>query len=257
MLREATSCDVAARHLVAARVARRAGSELPASCRPTDRDSALAIQRRVGELLGEPIAGWKCALPNTDRIIVAPLYASVVGIASPWRVSVRGPAAQVEPEIALVLGRDLPPRDQPYANAEIRDAVAEVRLAIELLGCRYAAPDRVDFLELLADGLFNAGVFIGPEVPGGLNCNLAAFRVRIDVQGSPVQEFDGRHPDGHPVKALHWLANFLSSRNEGLRAGQAVITGSYAGVLEMPLDTPIHIAFGELGSLSVQLAPEE
>src|SRR4051812_35365405 len=45
------SCDVAARHLVAARIARRAGSELPSSCRPTDRDSALAIQRRVGELL--------------------------------------------------------------------------------------------------------------------------------------------------------------------------------------------------------------
>ena len=256
MLRE-LSCDVAARHLVAARIARRAGSELPSSCRPTDRDSALAIQRRVGELLGEPIAGWKCALPNADRIIVAPIYASAVGIASPWRVSVRTPAARVEPEIALVLGRDLPAREQPYAEAEIRDAVAEVRLAIELLGCRYAAPERADFLELLADGLYNTGVFIGPEVTGGLDCNLSAFRVRIDVLGSPVQEFDGRHPDGHPLRALHWLANFFSARNEGLSAGQAVITGSYAGVLEVPLDTPIRIAFGELGSLSIQLSPEE
>ena len=47
----ATQRDVAARHLLAARRARQPGPRLPESCRPTELEDALAIQRRVQELL--------------------------------------------------------------------------------------------------------------------------------------------------------------------------------------------------------------
>jgi 2-keto-4-pentenoate hydratase len=36
-----------------------------------------------------------------------------------------------------------------------------------------------------------------------------------------------------------------------------VITGSYAGVLEVPSDARLRIEFGELGSIAVQLSAEE
>ena len=50
---------------------------------------------------------------------------------------------------------------------------------------------------------------------------------------------DGHHPDRHPLRPLVWLANFLSAREEigGLKAGQIVTTGSYAGALEVPAAT--------------------
>jgi hypothetical protein len=37
------------------------------ACRPAGIDDALTIQRRVAELLGEPIGGWKCSLPNPQQ----------------------------------------------------------------------------------------------------------------------------------------------------------------------------------------------
>jgi 2-keto-4-pentenoate hydratase len=65
---------------------------------------------------------------------------------------------------------------------------------------------------------------------------------------------DGKHPDGHPLRPLYWLINYLAERGEPLRAGQIVTTGSYAGVLEVPLDTPLTFKYGDFGSLSLTLA---
>jgi 2-keto-4-pentenoate hydratase len=35
--------------------------------------------------------------------------------------------------------------------------------------------------------------------------------------------------------------------------GQVVTTGSYAGAIEVPLGQPLTVAFGDLGSISVEL----
>ena len=67
-----------------------------------------------------------------------------------------------------------------------------------------------------------------------------------------VFERNVRHPNGHPLAPLVWLANFLSARKETLKAGQIVTTGSYAGIVQVPIDTPITVEFGGVGSLSVQ-----
>jgi len=68
--------DAAARQLVAARLARRPGARLAESCRPRDIETALAIRRRVGELLHFDVGGWKCSLPMPDKaVFMAPIYA--------------------------------------------------------------------------------------------------------------------------------------------------------------------------------------
>ena len=64
---------------------------------------------------------------------------------------------------------------------------------------------------------------------------------------------DGRHGDGHPLRPLYWLANFLAGRDEGLRAGQVVTTGSYAGAIEVPVGTPLTVTFGDLGKIEIEL----
>jgi len=47
------------------------------------------------------------------------------------------------------------------------------------------------------------------------------------------------------------LAEFLRSRGQGLVAGQAVITGSFAGVFEVPLNTPVTLEYVGLGTMQV------
>jgi 2-keto-4-pentenoate hydratase len=248
------STEAAAQYLVAARRARRPGDRLPESNRPHDCESALAIQHRVSELLGESIGGWKAAIPAQDKISVGPICASDIYRASPCPVRPSKGSARIEPEIAFVLGQDLGPRGTPYTEAEIRAAISETRLTLEVLGGRYADPENVPFPEKLADAMNNQALFVGPVVPHALDQKLDAFPLTIDGPAGLHLTRAGVHPSGHPLAPLYWLANFLSGRGEGLKAGQIVTAGSYCGVLELPLGAPLRIAFDGLGILSVVLA---
>ena len=248
-----TATTEAAAFLLNARRSRKAGERIPEACRPADAAAAIAIQRRVTELLGIPIGGWKCSVPTAQRpVIMAPIYATTIAVGSPCPILPIGGMARVEPEVAFVLGRDLPPRDQPYTEAEIRSAIREPRLVLELIGPRYADPTAASFPELLADGIANQGLYVGPAVPGALDKTLDVIPISIDAAGQDPHAVAGKHPDGHPLLPLLWLANYLAQHDTGLHAGQIVTTGSYCGVVDVPLDTPLTVRFGELGTLSVR-----
>ncbi len=168
--------DAAAKLLVAARVSGHPGPRLPESCRPADLDGALAIQRRTVALLKQAIGGWKCSLPPApERINAAPILAPTIFRASPCAITATGASARIEPEVAFVLGRDLPSRATPYPEGEVRGAIGETRLVLELLGTRYADPAAVDWLEMMADCVQNQGLFVGPVLADGPDAPLAGF----------------------------------------------------------------------------------
>ena len=246
--------EAAAQFLAAARRTGKPGGRLPEDIRPRDLESALAIQRRVVALLGQAIGGWKCAVPNDVRALnLAPIFASTIVRRSPCAIAASGPIARIEPEVAFVMDRDLPKRNTPYTEAEIRAAVGEPRLVLELLGTRYADPAAAGWPEMMADFVQNQGLFVGPLVPGGLHAALESFPVTIRTPAGALSTHDGRHGDGHPLRPLYWLANFLAGRDEGLRAGQVVTTGSYAGAIDVPIGTPLTVTFGDLGQIEIEL----
>ena len=249
--------DEAARHLLAARRARQPGPRLPDACRPSDLEDALAIQRRVQELLGVATGGWKCSVPAAERAIsCAAIFAPTITRTSPCPALAHGGIVRIEPEVAFVLGRDLPPRAVPYSEDEVRAAIAETRLVLELLDSRYADPAAATFPELLADQVSNQGLFVGPALRDALSLPLEAFAIVVAGPEGTLHRREGRHPDGHPLRPLVWLANFLvAGRAEvgGLKTGQIVTTGSYAGALEVPVATPLSVQFGDLGEISVEL----
>ena len=246
--------EAAARVLYDARTRGRPLAALPAECRPANVDDALAIQRRVGELVAQPVGGWKCSVPTAARpVAAAPIFAPTIHSASPWPVPGGGPLAKVEPEIAFVLARDLPARATPYGDDEIRAAVREARLVLELIGARYVDPAAVTYPELLADGIANRGLYVGPVLPDPWTRALEAFPIAVTRGGAAFATRDGKHPDGHPLRPLYWLANYLAARGDPLRAGQVVTTGSYCGVVEVPVGEPLAFAYGDLGTLAVTL----
>ncbi|MDY7575188.1 fumarylacetoacetate hydrolase family protein [Actimicrobium sp. CCI2.3] len=238
--------ELAATELVARRRTRRQGAALAEGYRPTDVAAALAIQRAVTRQLAADIGGWKCALPSPGKLVLAPIYREAIHTASPCPVRVRDGILRVEPELAYVLARDLPARDQPYTPADVDCAIARTHLALELLESRYTDHHAVSFIDNLADALVNQGLFLGPVVDDDADCGELALQV--GNANSPLQ---GRHPDGNPRLPLYWLAEYLRSQGEGLRAGQVVITGSYAGSLPLPLASEVRIRYGALGTLSV------
>lgn len=244
--------DQAARLLVAARRSYTPGPCLPEACRPTDTDGALAIQNRVLELLGETVGGWKCGVPNANTgPIVAAIPASAILRSLPCTVP--GAKGLIEPEIAFVMGRDLPARATPYSDAEIRAAIAESRLVLELITTRYADKASATLPEILADSFNNHGLLIGPAIPGALDQSLEQLHVTIKTASGALFDKVHPHPSGHPMKSFTWLVHFLNGRGEGLKAGQIVTTGSYAGIVEAPLGVPIHVQLNGLGELDVEL----
>lgn len=247
----------------------RPGPRLPASCRPTDFDAALRIQSAVTAQLNEAIGAWKCGTPAPDKIVLAPIHRGTVCRTSPCAAFARQVdgrmQVKVEPELAFVLGRDLPPRDTPYAWADVDAAIAHTHLALELIDNRFDEDADASFIEKLADGLVNQGLFIGPEVDGERARGAEHIALTI-TQAGPAsrqtpQHIEGRHPNREPREPLYWLAEFLRSRGDGLRAGQAVITGSYAGSFWLPVNEPIRIDYadgaGALGTLAVQFKARE
>jgi 2-keto-4-pentenoate hydratase len=245
----------AAELLVAARRSSTPGPCLPEACRPADTEGALAIQDRVLQLLGETVGGWKCGVPSAHTgPIIAPIPASAILRSLPCAVP--GNKGLIEPEIAFVIGSDLPARAVPYSDDEIRAAIAEARLVLELITTRYADKPSATLPEILADAFNNHGLLIGPVIPAIWDQSLEKLHVTIKAPDTTLFDKVHPHPSGHPWKAISWLVRFLNERGGGLKAGQIVTTGSYAGIVEAPLGVPIHVQLGALGTLDVELITE-
>ncbi len=250
-----TPVELAARDLAERRRAGRRGPRIPEDARPVDVATALALQDRVAAELGDRVDGWKCALPTAERTIVAPLFASTLRRSSPCPVETRGDTLPIEPEIAFVLARDLPPRPTPYTHAEVRAAIGATHVVLELMDNRYETPASIPFPELLADFANNQGLFVGPQVAHAFEQRLERFPLEVRTPDAALLARDGAHPDGDPLRPLAWLANFLPTRGRHLRAGEIVTTGSYAGAIDVPLGVPLTVRFGDLGTLTVEFIP--
>lgn len=235
--------------LVAARQAGQAGKRMPEAIRPTDSDAAFTIQEGVTAKLGLEVGGWKCLLPFADKVIAAPIY--TVNIKSD-HYAVKSVSAAAEPEIAIVVGQDLPPKSTPYTEEEIKAAIKEFRLVLEMLGSRYTHPADCTQNELLADGLQNDGMVVGPVIDQPFDKNLSQFPLILSSAQGEIASFQGKHPNQHPFPPFAWLVNFLNTRGTGLKAGQIVTTGSYAGVVHAPVNIPLQFKYGDLGVLKIE-----
>lgn len=252
-----TPTQQAAQLLISRRLTGTQGDRLPETCRPRDLDAALAIQAAVSSAWcaqqDDSIGGWKCLLPPEGKLVVGPIYTSTINTVPPVALWAPTGAARIEPELAFVLGRDLPPRATAYSDAEVDNAIARTHMALELIHSRYSDPASASFPEMLADGLVNQGLFIGPAVDSHLAAAASSFAIQVE-HGTAVAEHAGAHPNGNPRAPLYWLVEFLRSRGQSLVAGQVFITGSYAGVLEVPLDQPVTIRYAGLGEMTVEFS---
>lgn len=243
--------DSAARELLKLWESNSFGPRLPLSLRPNTPMEGWRVQRRVSALRVRPIVGWKCGLPREDRWVAAALH-DALSSGAEVKVPVRteGATVGVEPEWAFVLRRDLPPRAEPYGPDEIDAAIGGVHLAIEVVGCRYANPAEANGPELMADGLWHRALVVGPQIPYPPPASLT---VTVDIEGQDLIHCQAKHVDADARRPLRWLAEFLRQQGMGLDAGQFVITGSLAGVIELPCGRPVALRYGDLGAVSLTL----
>jgi 2-keto-4-pentenoate hydratase len=241
----------AATELAARRNSGQPGPRLPESLRPLELEDAWQVQLAVTRGLGQAVGGWKASPPSPGKLVAAPIYQPTLSRAATCAVPFPAGASAVvvEPELAFVLANDLPPRAQPYTEVEVDAAIGAVHAALEICASRYTEHSSLPFPELLADGIVNNGLWLGPELGGP---DVSAFELTWQVAGETAQTAEATHPNGDPRTPLYWLANFLRERGVGLLAGQAVITGSYAGVLTLPFGKRTHFDYAGLARFDVE-----
>ncbi|HTO47151.1 MAG TPA: fumarylacetoacetate hydrolase family protein [Burkholderiales bacterium] len=226
--------EAAAAFLAEARCARTRMSGLPPELRPADVATAYRVQDALHAALADAglgaLAGYKigCTTPVMQQylkidhpcaggVLAARVYRDAARLRHGAFVRVG-----VECEIAVLLGRDLPPRERPYAPADVAPAVEACAAGIEIVDDRWVDYRAVDTPTLVADDFFNSGCVLGPLRPFDAARDLAAVRGAMSVNGREVGRGTGTDALGSPLNALAWLA----STRDGLRAGEFVLTGS-------------------------------
>lgn len=168
---------------------------------------------------------------------------------------------QIEPEIGIVMGGDLPARADgaPHSVEAAWAAAEEVVLCVECCGCRGtpAAKAATTLLGGFADTLSSGGVVLGPRLAAaGLRAEALRCATSLRVNGEAVVEGSGsRAPGGGPAEALTWLANHLNSRGLALRRGQLVATGQTCVTTRFAVGDRVEASFAGLGRLEMTIAP--
>ena len=132
-----------ARLLAALRRDGRQQSGLAAALVPPDKATAYRVAGLVAEELGWPVLGWKIAAMKeemqkalrTDQPIYGRVFFARETPASFVHAKLASPIPEVEYQARL--GIDLPPRDKPYSQDEVTDAVASLHPGLELAECRF------------------------------------------------------------------------------------------------------------------------
>lgn len=238
-------------------------AELPEAVRPKTPQEGYACQealvRKLIQHYGGHGIGYKIACTNVTAQrqlnVDGPFYGRMMSafcFDSPARID----AGQffmrvVEAEFAFLMARGLAPRPTPYSVEEIAGAVEGVLPGIEIVDSRFDDWTTIGAPSLIADNACHAAWVKGRLTANWRGIDLAKQTVRLEANGALHREGNGKAVLGHPLNALAWLANQLSSQGRGLEAGQYVTTGVTMEVYMGQRGDRIRADFGPLGQVDL------
>jgi 2-oxo-hept-3-ene-1,7-dioate hydratase len=162
---------------------------------------------------------------------------------------------RIEVELAFVLASPL--RGPAVTVFDVLDATAYVIPALELIDARIEILDRNTgaprkVFDTIADNAANAGVILGgrPVRPGSVDLRWASALLYkngvIEESGVAAAVLN------NPANGIAWLANKLAPFDEGLQAGEIVLSGSFTRPVAAVSGDVFHADYGPLGSIAVR-----
>ncbi len=223
---------------------------------PADAAAGYAVQRQVADRLRAiPPAGFKIGATTRQMQAYLGLDGPAGGFVPASSLHPDGAelrfagflAPGVECEVAVRLGRDLPPG--PCTRDQAAAAVEAVFPAIEVVERRYGDLAELGTPTLIADQVFHAAGLVGAAVADWRAVDLDAARGELRVDGEVRGAGHGRDLLGHPLEALAWLAGSgAAAAFGGLRAGQVVWLGSVTPPIWLDGPCEVTVEFDLLGT---------
>ncbi|MFG2044931.1 2-keto-4-pentenoate hydratase [Dactylosporangium sp. NPDC048998] len=199
-----------------------------------------AINTALREAAGERIAGRKVGLtseamqrqlgvnePDFGVLFDSMLLEDGAALALDELVSPR-----VEAEFAFRLRTDL--AGAAVTEAEVRAAVGEVLLALEIIDSRIA-DWKITLPDTIADNASSARMVAGRPLAATpeLLAALPGTEITLSADGHATSSGLGSAVLGDPLSAVVWLVRRLAGFGVGLRAGDVVLAGAVHASVEL------------------------
>ncbi len=248
--------------LLEARKARRPAGPLAFRLAPATVSDGIATQLALARLMhAHPPGGFKIGAIARRMQDNLGIHAPIAGFMRAQDIHASGATLRfsdfrnvgVECELAVRLGRDLPPG--PCDEATATSSVDALFPAIEIVENRYG-PDlaAVGVPTLIADQMFHAACVLGADAPWH-GTDLAAVRGELRLAGTLIDSGTGGDLMGHPMRALAWLAQSPEAASfGGLRRGQIVMLGSVTPPLWLSVAGHVEVHFAGLGKVDLTFA---
>ncbi len=156
---------------------------------------------------------------------------------------------KVEPEIALILKRDL--TGPGVSAAEVLRATEAAVPALEIADCRIK-DWKIKPADAVADNSSGARFILGGKLtrPRDLDLSLTGlvFKKNGDILGTAA----GAAVLGHPAAAVAWMINKMAEFGVTLKAGEVVLAGAMTGSIAPTPGDYFEACFDRLGSVGVR-----
>ncbi|CAN5226298.1 hypothetical protein BH09PSE6_BH09PSE6_03110 [soil metagenome] len=199
---------------------------------------AYAVQDRLVSkwrlAQSDTVFGWKLGMTTDDMKRRTGITEPASGVILARRVRYSGATLStgdfvhmgLEGEIAVRVGAPFPETESVDAATAL-SRLDSVAAAFEISDDRHADWSQLDAATLIADNIWNMGVVLGPARLIDEHTVLTGRRGIVTVNG--VQRDQGMSEDigCDPAAIVAWLGAHLARRNQPLRPGQWIMTGSF------------------------------
>jgi 2-keto-4-pentenoate hydratase len=237
---------------------------LPEHLKTRHWDTVMTVMERLNLRLDWPSGGWKIGAaslevqraegvpgPAPGRLRLDTIYPSPARLPRTLFINYRCS----ECEFAFRMATDLPPRDRPYTEDDVADAVESLLPALEIGDTVF--DDWYGASGYQGSSMDNGGaaaLVFGAPVSDWRRLDLPNARIDLSLNGRFIKSGYGRAAMGHPLTSLTWMANWLRERGQTLHAGEIVSTGTCTGHFFAAPGDRLEIDYGEIGRLEVEYA---
>lgn len=243
---------------VAARLAGRSLPGFPGAI-PADLATGYACQDAAIARWPDEVAGWKVGYIGLDRRdgsgddrLVGPIFSRAVwadrGESVDFPVFVGGFAA-VEAEYIFRLGTDAAAHQTSWTPTQAVDLIAALHIGIETAGSPLATINVLGPTVVVSDFGNNAGLILGPEIPGWRDIPEADLACETFIDGVSVGRGGAASVPGGLLAAFAFALGRCARRGIRLRAGQLVTTGAATGIHDIRAGQRARIHFGRWGDI--------
>ncbi|MEM7278968.1 MAG: 2-keto-4-pentenoate hydratase [Pseudomonadota bacterium] len=255
------SLDAISRRLVTARLNANALPDFPGKL-PDSLEDAYAIQSASINRWPDSILGWKVGMiPEEYRSrlgaerLSGPIYKPSVffidtGGARSMAIYSGGFAA-VEAEFVLKIGQTIEPVTREFSDDELAGLISAVHIGAEIASSPMADVNKLGPCCVVSDFGNNAGLIVGPEIPGWRSLPAESLIASVSVDGELVGKASASAIQGGLHQVLRYLINLCAVRGLTIEEGTLISSGAVTGIHEVTAASRAQVDFGVFGAFDV------